>query len=133
MLAGAAVLEDTLACFAETDDLALVERLLVAMTAGEAAGGDKRGKQSAAILVQGDEPYPRLSLRADDHADPLAELHRLYAVAQERFIPFSTAFPTPDRPYGVLERGVIDALIERDAGKPLGPLSAVELPDDPGH
>lgn len=53
--------------------LDLVARLLAAMRAGEAAGGDKRGRQAAAILIQGPEPYARLSLRVDDHADPLAE------------------------------------------------------------
>jgi len=131
MLVGAAVVEDTLEAFRERDGLPLVERLLAAMEAGEAAGGDKRGRQSAAILVQGDEPYPRLSLRVDDHVDPLAELRRLYGVAQERFIPFASAFPTPERPHGLLDRAVLDALVERDAGKPLGPLSAVSIPESP--
>lgn len=128
MLAGAAVVEDTLAAYLARNELPLVERLLAAMEAGEAAGGDRRGRQSAAILVQGDEPYPRLSLRADDHADPLAELHRLHDVARERFIPFSAAFPTPGRPHGVLDRAVLDRIIERDAGRPLVPLSAVTMP-----
>ena len=131
MLAGAAVVEDTLSAFVEGEDLPLVDRLLAAMAAGEAAGGDKRGRQSAAILVQGEEPYPRLSLRADDHPDPLAELERLHAAARERFIPFSAAFPTSGRPHGLLDRGALDVLIERDAGKPLVPLSAVEVPEPP--
>ena len=62
MLAGPSVVEDTFATFASRTDLPICESLLDAMDAGEAAGGDKRGKQSAALLVQGDEPYPRLSL-----------------------------------------------------------------------
>lgn len=128
MLVGPGVVDDTLDTFLARDELPIVERLLVAMEAGETAGGDKRGRQSAAILVQGEEPYPRLSLRADDHAYPLTELRRLYAVARERFIPFSSAFPTSERPHGLLERNVLDAIIERDGGKPLGPLSSVELP-----
>ena len=44
------------------------------MKAGEAAGGDKRGKQSAALVIYGEEEWPDLDLRVDDHTDPLAEL-----------------------------------------------------------
>ena len=46
------------------------------MQAGEARGGDKRGRQSAAIQVGSGDPYPDLDLRVDDHPDPLAELRR---------------------------------------------------------
>lgn len=119
MLAGERVVADTFAAYKAAAATPFVERLLAAMDAGEAAGGDKRGKQSAAVLIQGDEPYPRLSLRADDHADPLAELRRLYEVAKGYFIPFSAAFPRPDRPYGITDRHLLDTIIEREAGKPL--------------
>jgi uncharacterized Ntn-hydrolase superfamily protein len=119
MLAGAAVIEETLATYLANPDTPFVERLLLAMDAGEAAGGDKRGRQSAALVIQGPEPYRRLDMRVDDHAEPLAELRRLYGVARERFIPFSRAFPTAERPYGITERAVIDKIVERDAGKPL--------------
>jgi uncharacterized Ntn-hydrolase superfamily protein len=58
----------------------LAERLLAALDAAEAAGGDVRGRQSAAILVvpaQG-EPWTRsVDLRVEDHPDPLVELRRL--------------------------------------------------------
>ena len=64
------------------------------------------------------EPYARLSLRVDDPAEPFAELRRRYGVARERFIPCSRAFPTPERPYGITGRAVIEKIIERDAGKP---------------
>jgi uncharacterized Ntn-hydrolase superfamily protein len=74
MLAGPEVLEATLESYRSHLQTPFVERLLGAMEAGEAAGGDKRGKQSAVLLIQGAEPYPRLSLRSDDHLDPLAEL-----------------------------------------------------------
>ena len=49
------------------------ERLLVALEAGEKAGGDKRGKQSAAIRIWSGEPVPSLDIRVDDHADPLKD------------------------------------------------------------
>jgi uncharacterized Ntn-hydrolase superfamily protein len=58
--------------------------LIAAVQAGEAAGGDKRGKQSAALLVHDDQDYPLLDLRVDDHEEPLTELARLEEVARER-------------------------------------------------
>jgi uncharacterized Ntn-hydrolase superfamily protein len=121
MLAGPAVVERTLEAYVACPELPLVERLLAALDAGETAGGDKRGRQSAALLVQGDEPYPRLDIRVDDHLAPLEELRRLYAVAQERFIPFSHALPTARRPSGLTDRDALEPYIERNAGRPLGP------------
>ena len=64
------------------------------MQAGEAAGGDKRGKQSAALLIHGDEEWSDLDLRVDDHADPLAELERLEQVSRERWVHFRPFLPT---------------------------------------
>src|SRR3989454_8909033 len=59
----------------------LSERLLMALEAGQAAGGDKRGKQSAALLVAaGRDPRMYHNLRVDDHADPVAELRRIWEV-----------------------------------------------------
>lgn len=125
MLAGPEVVDKTYETFQRYSHFPLVERLLAAMEAGEAAGGDKRGRQSAALLVQDEEDYTRFSIRADDHADPLGELRRLYEVAKQRFIPFSYCLPTQEWPDGVTERSVIETIIERDAGQPLKPLSAV--------
>ena len=59
---------------------ALADRLLAALDAGEDAGGDVRGRQSAALLVVPDEGEPwefLVSLRVEDHPDPLGELRRL--------------------------------------------------------
>ncbi|MEM6663158.1 MAG: DUF1028 domain-containing protein [Pseudomonadota bacterium] len=119
MLAGQAVVEDTLAAWQARDDLPIVDRLIAAMQAGEDAGGDKRGRQSIALRVQGPEVFPRLDLRVDDHEDPIRELGRLYGVAQERFIPFSTGMPRSGRPYGILDRAITEKIIERDSGTPL--------------
>ena len=127
MLAGAQVLDETLAVYEANADLHFCDRLLAAMDAGEAAGGDKRGKQSSALRIQGAEPYPRLDLRVDDHPDPLVELRRLYGVAKERFLPFSRAYPTAERPYGITDRAEIEALVERHAGEPLE--TVVPLPN----
>ncbi len=128
MLAGASVVSDTLSCWQERTDLPIVERLIAAMQAGEDAGGDKRGKQSIALRIQGPEVFPRLDMRVDDHEDPIAELRRLNTVAQERFIPFSTGMPRAARPFGILDRGVLDKIIERDAGKPL--IADPDIPAD---
>jgi uncharacterized Ntn-hydrolase superfamily protein len=111
MLAGPAVIADTLAAYKAGLDLPMAERLIRALEAGEAAGGDKRGKQSSALKIWGGEEYPALDLRVDDHADPLAELRRLLGVAHERFIPFSRAFATRDNPAGITDRARIDALV----------------------
>jgi uncharacterized Ntn-hydrolase superfamily protein len=111
MLAGAAVVERTLAAFeAAAGDLA--ERLLAALEAGEAAGGDKRGRQSAALKVCTRDPFPDLDIRADDHLDPLAELRRLHRVSRERFVHFRRFLPGADSPCGVFDRAVIEQAIE---------------------
>lgn len=113
MLAGPRVLEDTAAAYAAGAVLPFAERLLAALAAGEAAGGDKRGKQAAALLVCTTESYPALDLRVDDHAQPIVELRRLYAKSLERFQPFLACLPRRDNPAGITDRAVIEAEIER--------------------
>jgi len=113
MLAGAAVIHDTASVYQQNTTLPFAERLISALEAGEAAGGDKRGKQSAALLIHSSEQYPQLSLRVDDHAEPLAELKRLYEKARERFIPFARCFPSKARPWGILDRQAIEDEIAR--------------------
>ena len=92
MLAGPQVLDATAQTFIATAGRPLAERLITAMRAGEAAGGDKRGKQAAALRIHAGEVYPGLDLRVDDHAEPLAELQRLYDVSLKRFQPLSPAW-----------------------------------------
>lgn len=111
MLAGPQVVEETLAAYLAAMDLPLAERLMTAMEAGQAAGGDKRGTQSAALVIHRTEDYPWLSLRADDHPDPLEELRRLYDVAHERFLHVADAMPTRENFSGVTDRTGIDAAI----------------------
>src|SRR4029450_2432961 len=65
-----------------------------------AAGGGKRGKQSAGVVIQGEEEWSDLALRVDDHTDPLAELERLEQVSREgwgTFRPFLPQRKTPAR------------------------------------
>ena len=84
MLAGPQVIQATADAYRAAEGRPLAERLLAALAAGEAAGGDKRGKQGAALRIHGDEDYVALDLRVDDHAEPIAELHRLYELSLER-------------------------------------------------
>ena len=83
MLASPKVVQDMADTFEKTEALELSERLLLALEAGQTAGGDKRGKQSAALLVA--SPNPRLyhNLRVDEHLNPIAELKRIYGVVKE--------------------------------------------------
>jgi uncharacterized Ntn-hydrolase superfamily protein len=113
MLAGPQVIEDTAQFFDAGRELPFAERLIAAMQAGEAAGGDKRGKQAAALLICTTEAYPALDLRVDDHTDPLDELNRLYVKSLERFQPFVTCLPSRERPAGVTDRSSIEAEIRR--------------------
>ena len=75
-------------------------RLIGALKAGEAVGGDKRGKQSAALLIHDGEDYPLYDLRVDDHTDPLSELARLQQVARERYLHFRKRMPSKAMPAG---------------------------------
>jgi uncharacterized Ntn-hydrolase superfamily protein len=112
MLAGAAVLDDTAKAYIANAGLPFPRRLIAAMHAGEAAGGDKRGKQSAALLIHGDEEWSALNLRVDDHTDPLRELARLEEVSRERWVHFRQFMPTRKNPAGITDRATIDAGIE---------------------
>ena len=119
MLAGAQVLDDTAQAFIAGQTLPFAQRLIAAMHAGEAAGGDKRGKQSAALLIYGDDEWSALNLRVDDHTDPLVELDRLEQVSRERWVHFRQFLPTRQNPAGITDRSTIDATIEAAlAGKP---------------
>jgi uncharacterized Ntn-hydrolase superfamily protein len=112
MLAGARVLEDTAKAYIANQKLPFARRLIAAMRAGEAAGGDKRGKQSAALLIHGEEEWSLLDLRVDDHKDPLSELERLEAVSRERWVHFRKYLPTRKNPSGITDRATIDSGVE---------------------
>ena len=83
LLAGPAVIDEMANAFEATGGL-LGERLLAALAAGDRAGGDRRGRQSAALVIVspgggyagGNDRF--CDLRVDDHEDPVAELERLW-------------------------------------------------------
>jgi uncharacterized Ntn-hydrolase superfamily protein len=120
MLVGQAVIEATASAYRAAEG-AFAQRLLAALDAGDAEGGDKRGRQSAALLIHAGEDYPYLDLRVDDHATPLPELRRLWEVARRSVLPFSRFLPTRADPVGVTDRTVIETELAR-VQKELGPM-----------
>lgn len=110
MLAGPQVVDATAETFAATSG-SLATRFLAALRAGEAAGGDRRGRQSAAMLIHDAEEYALVDLRVDDHADPLAELGRLLEVWGGRFVHYRRVMPSRANPSGVVGRDEIERRI----------------------
>ena len=91
ILVGEETVDALAATFDATTDLPLVQRLIECLGAAQAAGGDRRGQQSAAlIVVEKDGGYAGLSdtlvdLRVDDHERPIEELRRIYAIHRRLF------------------------------------------------
>lgn len=91
LLAGKAVLEDMAEAFLPRGNLPLAERLVKALAAGQAAGGDSRGQQSAALVVVKDKggyggyTDRLIDLRVDDHPTPIDELTRLLGLHELYF------------------------------------------------
>lgn len=120
MLTGEATIGSMVEVFRATAELDLAERLLRAMEAGQAAGGDKRGKQSAALRVHHIEEYPLLDLRVDEHANPIAELRRIYTIAKLQLLPFVEGMPKRGEPAGALPQSVSDILLKSPPDRPGG-------------
>ena len=110
-LAGSGVLQAMAAAYETNGELPFARRLIAAMQAGEAADGDTRGRQSAALIVHDREDYSLIDLRADDHPDPLAEIARLEEIARQGWVHFRRVLPSAGNPSGVLDKTEIDATI----------------------
>jgi uncharacterized Ntn-hydrolase superfamily protein len=87
LLEGEEVLEACVEAFLAEPERELADRLMAALDAGEAAGGDRRGAKSAAIYVVAAESYPLWDLRVDFSEKPLEELHRVRDRTAETVIP----------------------------------------------
>jgi len=98
MLVGAETVEAMSRSFEQTHAEDLPERLLRALEAAQVAGGDKRGRQSAGLYVVRGEEWPYVSLRVDEHIDPIRELRRIFEVAKRQLIPFIEQVPTRAKP-----------------------------------
>src|SRR6476619_538252 len=91
ILVSAATVDALAVTFESNAHLELGQRLIECLAAAQAAGGDRRGQQSASLLVvEKDAGYAKLSdtvidLRVDDHERPIAELRRLFSLHEELF------------------------------------------------
>jgi uncharacterized Ntn-hydrolase superfamily protein len=116
--------------FQSTVGMELAERLMRALEAGQAAGGDKRGRQCAALLVVDREEFPFWDLRVDEHPQPVAELRRIYEIARLDLLPFVEGLPTRTNPLGSLSDEFIATNLlpppQRPGGGGSGPPAEVE-------
>lgn len=85
MLVGPAVLEAMATAYQAHPTASFTDRLLLALEAGDQAGGDKRGRQSAALYVVDKTVYPHLDLRVDHHDDPIVLLRTLHDEAHKDY------------------------------------------------
>jgi uncharacterized Ntn-hydrolase superfamily protein len=124
MLAGEETVQDMADAFERLDALDLPERLLVALEAAQAAGGDKRGRQSAALYVVDRDEYPLVDLRVDEHPYPVAELRRIFEIARHQLFPFREQLPDRTNQLGSVGEDVVQMLLTPPPQRPGGGGSA---------
>lgn len=111
MLVGSTTIERMAAVAKECEALDLPERLMRVLEAGQAAGGDKRGKQSAAIKVYNVEEYPWMDVRVDEHTDPVTELRRVLDITTSQLLPFIKGMASRNDPLGAVPAPVLNMLL----------------------
>lgn len=109
MLANERVVPATAATYRAQAELKLPERMLTALDAGQAEGGDRRGRQSAALVLVSTEDFPDINLRVDDHPDPLVELRRLLGLWRMMAEPRLDRAPSKANPSGFTDMDAIEA------------------------
>jgi uncharacterized Ntn-hydrolase superfamily protein len=120
MLTGPEVLDAIITAFDASASADLAERLMLAIEAGDAAGGDLRGKQSAALRIHADEVYALLDIRVDEHAEPVAELRRVLGIARAQLMPFVEGMPKRGKPAEPAPREVTEMLLRAPPDRPQG-------------
>jgi uncharacterized Ntn-hydrolase superfamily protein len=118
MLASPCVIDAMARAFEASAAQDLDERLMRVLEAGDEAGGDRRGKQSAALKIVDREAYPSLDLRVDEHASPIPELRRILTVARRQLVPFVAGMPRRDGPAGALPAEVAAMLLQPPGDRP---------------
>jgi len=103
------VVAATVASWKAHPALPMPDRLMAAMLAGEAGGGDRRGKQSAAMVMVTTEDFPDLNLRVDDHDEPLHELQRLLSIWKVEGVSRLGTAPSKANPSGLVDLDAIEA------------------------
>jgi uncharacterized Ntn-hydrolase superfamily protein len=103
MLAGPAVVAEAMKAWTDGWEKPFAQRLVDALAAGELAGGDKRGKQSAAIKIVKTEPWPWVDLRIDDAAEPVRDLSRMLDTFLAERAPYYVTLATRENPAGVYD------------------------------
>jgi uncharacterized Ntn-hydrolase superfamily protein len=110
---------DAMCGAAERDvDLALPERLMRILEAGQQAGGDRRGKQSAGMLICKKEEYPFIDIRVDDHPSSVEELRRVLRVVEHQLLPLADGLPTRENPVPSLSPEVAEMIMKPPHERP---------------
>ena len=109
MLSNDRVAAATLAGFKADASVALPERMMAALEYGEAAGGDRRGRQSAAMVMVTTEDFPDLSIHVDDAVEPLPELRRLLGIWRRDRAPYLGNSPSKANPTGIIDLDAMEA------------------------
>lgn len=109
MLAGEAVVQASFEAYGQAATTPFPERLLGALVAGQAAGGDKRGKQSAALMVMTNDIIADVNLRVDDHVEPIPEIARLLAIWRRDVEPWRHWYPSLEKPAGFTDLDAMEA------------------------
>jgi uncharacterized Ntn-hydrolase superfamily protein len=120
MLVGEETIAAMARVFETSESLDLAERMMLALEAGQAAGGDKRGRQSASLKVFGQEDYPWLDLRVDEHPYPVAELRRILCIARLQLLPFVEGMPRRGAHAGALPEATAQMLLRPPPSRPGG-------------
>jgi uncharacterized Ntn-hydrolase superfamily protein len=103
MLTGADVVAEMARAYEASAGEPFGERLVRALEAGQAAGGDKRGRQSAALKVAHTEDYPLIDIRVDDNPDPVPELRRIWGLYNDGFASVMRMMPSKAHPAGLFD------------------------------
>jgi len=126
MLTGPEVVAAMERSFLASEAWELAERLILTLEAGQAVGGDKRGKQSASVLVYHREDYPWVDLRVDEHRHPVAELRRIWGIYLNQLRPFLEGMPKKGEPAGPTPEAVTKMLLTPPPFRPGGGGSAAD-------
>ncbi len=124
MLTGSDVLAEMERVFRAAEAEELAERVIAALEAGQAVGGDKRGKQSAAVIVFGREDYAEVDLRVDEHPLPVAELRRIWSIFKLQTRPFLEGMARKGQPAQPAPDSVVEMLLRSPPHRPGGGGSA---------